>query len=101
MWSIAARSIGMLSWISDRIAISIALSCLLIDANVVHLEPGRKLGLRRITAIRPTDGEVQDQVMRLAERVFCLFVAVECLMEVDRVQQQTIHSKPDGALVPV
>src|SRR5689334_4614040 len=82
-------------------AISIDLSCLLVNADVIDLEAGGKLGLRGIAAILRANGQVQDHVVRLPEWILPFFVAVECLADINRVQQQAVDWKLDGALVPI
>src|SRR5207248_2795844 len=80
---------------------SSVLPFLLINAHVVHLELRRKLSPRRIAAVGPADGEVQDKVVGLAEGILALHARVETLCHVDGVQQPVIDGELDALLVPV
>src|SRR5437764_14302616 len=73
----------------------------LVDPNIIDFEPCRELRLGRITAVRSSDGEVQDQGVRLMEWVPALWILVECIFEVGRVQKEVVHVQPDLTLIPV
>jgi hypothetical protein len=49
----------------------------LIDPYVVHFEASRKRRQRRIAALRSADGEVDEYVMRLTERIRAAAILID------------------------
>src|ERR1044071_8796746 len=77
------------------------LRCFLVYPYVIHLELYGKLRLRGIAAVLSSDGEVQEEIVGLAEGVHALRVGVEGLVEIDGVQQQVVNGEADGVFLPV
>src|SRR5205823_12758191 len=72
-----------------------------VHADIVDLEPRREPRPGRITAVPPADGEAEEEVVRLAQRVGRAAGAVESRVKGRGVEEQGIDVQPDLALVPV
>jgi len=57
-------------------------SLLLVDTDVIDLAACRKIGPRRVAAVIASDGQVQQEVVALLERVSAFRVVVDRVFQV-------------------
>src|SRR5207249_1072595 len=66
-----------------------------VHADIVDLEPRREPRPGRTTAVPPADGEAEEEVVRLAQRVGRAAGAVESRVKGRGVEEQGIDVQPD------
>ena len=75
--------------------------CFLVNANPVDQVAAWEIGFGWVAALFAANGEVKQQIVWLAERVFLVGGLVECLGEINGVEQPTVEIDFDGIFVPI
>src|ERR671912_1271198 len=74
---------------------------LLVNPHVIDFQLRRERRGGRVTAVGPTDGEVDQDVVRVVEGVDASAVFIHGSREIDRVQRLSIDGERNLTLVPV